>query len=137
MKISTNIVALKPFIPIEFVRKPRSIDEILRWKATEFRQFILYTDIVVLKNIVSDDCYNHFCFFYSAYRLLSCRRSYKTNLTTANNMPKLFVEQFPLIYSEDSLTYNVYSLLHLTQSNSKRDSLMISQLTHLKIICKN
>lgn len=36
-QISSNLQNLKDFIPIEFCRKPRNIEEVCRWKATEFR----------------------------------------------------------------------------------------------------
>lgn len=40
-KISESLLSLKPYIPIEFARKPRIIQEISRWKATELRLFLL------------------------------------------------------------------------------------------------
>ncbi|KAF0727268.1 Uncharacterized protein FWK35_00028845, partial [Aphis craccivora] len=44
----------------DFVRQNRSIQDISRWKATEFRLFLLYSGQVVLKNIISKKCYNNF-----------------------------------------------------------------------------
>ena len=41
--VSKKLVEHKPFILSTFVRKPGSLMEIDRWKATEFRQFLLYT----------------------------------------------------------------------------------------------
>ena len=34
-RISERLLMIKSFIPKEFVRKPHSLDELARWKATE------------------------------------------------------------------------------------------------------
>ena len=41
--ISNDLIEMKYFIPSDFSRKPRSLVEFDRWKAAEFRQFLLYT----------------------------------------------------------------------------------------------
>lgn len=57
--ISDRLVALRSFMPQEFARKPRSLREVDRWKATEFRQFMLYTGPVVLKGFVESEIYDN------------------------------------------------------------------------------
>jgi len=49
----------------DFSRKPRALEEISRWKATERRQFLLYTGMVVLQNVLADDCYKNVQYFLS------------------------------------------------------------------------
>ena len=58
--ISAKLVEFKQFIPIEFARRPRSLNEFKRWKATEFRQFWLYTGQVALVDQLPDAMYKNF-----------------------------------------------------------------------------
>jgi len=41
-QLSADLKLFTPYISMEFPRKPRGLDESNRWKATEFRQFLLY-----------------------------------------------------------------------------------------------
>ena len=59
-EISDNLISMKPFIPKEFARKPRSLSEWQRWKATEFRQLLLYTGPVVFASKLPDAVYHNF-----------------------------------------------------------------------------
>ena len=59
-EISMLLLSLNGHMPSEFVRQPRSLKYLDRWKATELRQFLLYSGPVVLRNILSDDAYQHF-----------------------------------------------------------------------------
>ena len=45
--------------PAIFNRKPRSLDELRMWKATEFHTFLLYTESVILKHVLNKDKYEH------------------------------------------------------------------------------
>src|SRR6218665_1192615 len=49
--ISENLIACRSHLPREFGRKPRSMHEVNQRKATEFRQFLLYSGLVVLIDI--------------------------------------------------------------------------------------
>lgn len=62
--ISNRLNNIVSYCPREFNCKPRSISEYGNFKATECRQFLLYTGIVVLFGIVNPDAYNHFLLLY-------------------------------------------------------------------------
>lgn len=59
-RLSQKLNILRGQMPSEFARQPGGLQELDRWKATEFRQFLLYTGPIVLKNTVSSKLYCHF-----------------------------------------------------------------------------
>ena len=102
------------YMPREFVRKPRDIREVDRWKATEFRQFLLYTGPVCLFNNLAPEIYANFL-------LLSVGIYYLVNPSLcsdyadhANKLLKLFVEHTFDLYESTSVIYNVHGLIHLS-----------------------
>uniref|UniRef100_A0A0K8USQ8 Transposase domain-containing protein n=1 Tax=Bactrocera latifrons TaxID=174628 RepID=A0A0K8USQ8_BACLA len=113
--LSKKIVALSSYITREFVRKPRTVDEIANWKAIEFRMFLFYYGIYVLKDELPGDVYYEFLLLHCACRLLFCPKNYNSNIDVAGNMLKLFVENFAVVFGENSISYNVHSLLHISE----------------------
>lgn len=61
---------LKQYVPSEFVRLPRSLNDIEHWKATEFRTFLLYTGPIVLKGRLRKIFYLHFIKLHCAIKML-------------------------------------------------------------------
>ena len=53
--ISTRLIQLSEFVPKTFARKPRGLNQIDRWKATEFRQFLIFTGKIALKEFLRQD----------------------------------------------------------------------------------
>ncbi|XP_077536347.1 uncharacterized protein LOC144148704 [Haemaphysalis longicornis] len=51
-ELSVKLSKLAMFVPAEFNRRPRSLLELDRWKATEFRFFLLYGGPLVLSSIL-------------------------------------------------------------------------------------
>ena len=58
--ISANLLSLRCNLPREYARRSISLLEYKQWKATEFRQFLLYSGAVVLHNILPVHMYNNF-----------------------------------------------------------------------------
>jgi len=101
-QISHRLLFLKPQMPIEFQRKPRSIIDYLKWKATEFRFFfLLYCGLVVLKNIInykSLKLYHHFLLLHVACRILCSDELAVTYNNDAKKYLKKFVFELPHLY---------------------------------------
>ena len=102
-------------MPSEFARQPRSLNELERWKATEFRQFLLYTGPIALKGVVSPKLYQHFLSLSIAVSIMLDNNAERRNsfLHYARQLIQFFVKNCIGIYGETFAVYNVHALLHL------------------------
>ncbi|CAC5386299.1 unnamed protein product [Mytilus coruscus] len=112
-EISTRLVQLSKFIPKKFARKPRGLDEIDYWKATEYRQFLLYTGKLVLKGVLKKELYEHFLSFSVAMTILVSPVLVENYVEYAKELLVYFVSQAEYLYGEEILVYNVHSMVHL------------------------
>lgn len=106
------MVSLRECLPRDFARKPRSLLEISTWKATELRQFGLYTGPIVLFSNISNKMYRHFMLLSLSVRILLSPDLWTENCDYAEDILNLFVKDFGLIYGMEFVGYNVHSLLH-------------------------
>ena len=111
--LSERLKLLANSVPREFQRRPRSILEIDRWKAVEFRQFLLYTGVAVLPGIVSDEVFNHFLLLSVGIFLLAHPVHHRSCNSYAEELLKMFVKQSLSIYGPLFVVYNVHALIHL------------------------
>jgi hypothetical protein len=120
-EISENLISLSGKLPSEFARQPRSLEELERWKATEFRQFLLYTGPVVLKKIVPKELYVHFLALTVGISILldSDERKRTSYLEYARELLAYFVHQSKRVYSDIFVSYNVHNLLHIADDMEK------------------
>jgi len=115
VRLSANVVnqmsdcmkELQPYIPVEFERKPRSFREIDRWKATEFRQFLLYIGPVLLSSFLPSNVYNNFMLLSTAIAILISVDLSSSYSHYSQTLLKTFVSYFGGIYGKDSIVYNV------------------------------
>ncbi|XP_036143526.1 uncharacterized protein LOC114255061 [Monomorium pharaonis] len=115
-KISENLSKIKKFIPHEFSRKTRSIIECKRYKATEFRFFVLYAGPIVLKDILSPKIYNHFITLSLASSIMISEyySKFENYISYAHNLMEHFICQSIKIYGPDFVSHNIHNLLHLS-----------------------
>ncbi len=112
-RMSGKLQSMRPYVPIEFARRPRSLRELDRWKATEFRQFLLYTGPVVLAGIPGPE---HVLTISCSCQLLISMLVSPEHLNLADyagQMLKSFVNHFGELYGTDQIVYNVHCLVHL------------------------
>lgn len=113
--LSNLLVKFQCFVPVEFARKPRELHTVLRWKATEFRFFILYIGPIVLKNILTEKKYIHFLEFHFAMRILLnpnlCKKQEFREYAKA--LLKHFVQSTAILYDKNFITHNFHNNIHL------------------------
>nr|CAI5820522.1 unnamed protein product [Callosobruchus analis] len=92
-----NINKIKKHLPKEFARYPRSLTEVDCFKASEFRQLLLYTGPYILANLLSKTQYIHFLTLHVAI---------------PSDLLNYFVCHFGDLYGQ-YVSHNVHNLIHL------------------------
>lgn len=110
--ISNSLEDLKNKMPCEFARKPRKLDEISRWKATEFRTFVLYIGTFVTKSVLKEEHWKHF-FSLNLAMMILISPDYGKYISCARLLLDNFVKSFELMYGRHLLSHNVHGLIHL------------------------
>lgn len=117
-RISKILISFRSFTAAEFSRKPRPIEEINHWKATELRQFLLYSGPVALRTAFQhgeqDIRFLHFLTLHLAIRILVSKNFLKY-IGEAQKYLNSFVKYFGIIYGEHLISHNVHGLLHLVR----------------------
>ena len=99
-------------MPSEFERQPRDLLEVKRWKATEFRQFLLYSGPIVLKGVL----YQHFLSLSTSITILCYPTQENRPTELLNYVEELliwFAREAKVLYGIAFLSHNVHNLIHL------------------------
>ena len=111
--LSEVLESISRFMPHEFARKPRSLKELSRWKATEFRAFLLFTGPVVLSGKIDNNIYDHFLKLHIGMKILLTPELCRRNNSLAKGLLREYVQEADNLYGEDFISYNVHCLVHL------------------------
>ena len=111
--ISDFLLILRKSIPMEFARKSRAIADVSRWKATEFRQFLLYTGPLVLCVKIADELYKNFLLLSIGIRILTDPHQCMTMCEFAQKLLTAFVNHYSQLFGSNSVVYNIHGLVHL------------------------
>ena len=122
-QVSSSIVRMAKFMPREFLRKGRALADLDRWKATEFRQFLLYLGPVILRGSLPLNYYRHFMLFSVAIYCLSSPLFYQVYCDYAKQLLVLFVSQIGELYGDNQYVYNMHGLVHLADDVSQYGAL--------------
>lgn len=125
------MISFRDTVPSEFSRKPRGFTDISNWKATECRQFLLYTGPIVLQSILKKHIYIHFLTLHVAVSILVISPliispqlvQEECNIKYTEDLLKYFVKNFQVIYGAQFMSHNIHNLLHLCDEVRKFDAL--------------
>ncbi|KAF0701853.1 Uncharacterized protein FWK35_00035308, partial [Aphis craccivora] len=96
--INMDLHSLRDNFPSEFVRLPRSLNDIEYWKANEFRTFLLFTGPIVLKGRLKKQLYLNFIKLHGAIKILVTPSLCLIKNEIAYNLLVDFVKEFRIIY---------------------------------------
>lgn len=109
-----------PSMCFEFQRRPRSLDEVRNFKATEFRTILVYLFPYVFKNsFPAENVYNHFLLLVVAMRILLSVNAPVDLVEYARGLLRAFVSSSPRFYGVSFLIYNTHNLIHLADDYLK------------------
>lgn len=101
-------------LPKEIKRPLRSLDEIAHWKGSEYRSFLFYASIVIVKKYFDDPkIYHHFLLYFCAITICMRRDQCAENLDIAETMLLDFLTKFKKIYGVEHFSSNLHNLCHL------------------------
>jgi hypothetical protein len=126
-KVSKRLISFRKFFPVEFQRKPESLDCLSSWKASQHRSFLLYTGVVALHGILDFEKLDHFYVLVTVMRLLVCRVSNIGDRDTilekrakeADVLIRFFIREAIRIYGVEIASIKLHLLLHLVEDYSR------------------
>ena len=101
--------------PHEFSCVPRSLQKRKYWKASEFRNWLLYYSAPVLASVLPALYFHHYLLLVSTMHILLQVKLNDVQILAAEEMLNIFYQLLPHLYGTKSCTLNAHSLIHLTK----------------------
>lgn len=119
--IDSRLISIKP--PTEIHHVPRVLKDKCKWKAAEWRSWLLFYSIPCLSGILDDELLESYKLFVrSIHKLLSLKIT-DEDLVQCEIDLLLFVDGCQNFYGTLFMTFNVHSLLHIVSSVRKNGPL--------------
>lgn len=113
IEIKRRVAILLENKPNEFQRNLRAFTESLGTvKGTEYRQYLMFVFPLLLKGIVSEEIIGNFIKLHIASIIFSHKR-FSRFYEQADQLMKMFLDEFAVIYNPCHATYVFHSLCHM------------------------
>lgn len=125
LKVSRDLIMMSGCCPREFTKRPRSLDEVSSWDATDWNDFLLYYSPIAMKGRMPQRYYVHFLYLHLAMRILmsSDASNAEANSFVLGQLLNTFIADFTTLYGNEMVDYNVHNLLHFEHIQQKIGSL--------------
>uniref|UniRef100_A0A0C9PJW1 GcvT protein n=1 Tax=Fopius arisanus TaxID=64838 RepID=A0A0C9PJW1_9HYME len=117
-KLTKIMAMLKSDIPSDFQRNEFDVNQVSRWKATQYRFMLNYCGAVVLRRILSPVFYEHFLLLVVASRILNRKDVVRTHSDYAEN---LLIKFFTLLelYGPHCKVLSWHNFIHVADDAKK------------------
>ena len=112
--INEHLALIKPVAEIH--RLPRSLCKKSKWKASEWKSWLLFFSFPCLKNYLPAIYLEHFTLLVDTIFTMLKTKITEDELRRCNCDIIQFVGEFEILYGEEAMTFNVHFLLHIVQS---------------------
>ncbi|KAJ8048972.1 hypothetical protein HOLleu_01500 [Holothuria leucospilota] len=113
-KVDERIASISP--PDDVTRLPRSPSQRAHWKASEFRSWILFYSLPVLKGVLPSRYLAHMLLFVLAVWVLLQESVTEDEISICEIILVKFVIQMKELYDAQHVSYNVHLLMHLADT---------------------
>ncbi len=113
ISVSNFLVYVKRYVPVEFPRKTRTLDDFPHLKATEHRNHLLYFLPVALQGVLHQDMYDNYMLLHVSIKILTNSHNSRTYASYAEILLKKFTKDCVLFYGRKFISYNIHNLIHL------------------------
>lgn len=113
-EINRRLLNIKP--PKEIHRDPRSMKNRSKWKASEWRSWLLFYCIPCLSGILQPNIFRSLLLFVRSIHTLLSMNITENDLIRCEIDLITFVGDCQTIYGKGAMTFNLHSLLHVVQS---------------------
>ena len=108
--IDTFLKAIK--VPDFIRRHPRSVESSKKWKASEFRNWLLFWSLPIMSEYLPDDYKQHWMELVLASYLILQDRISPRDLEVAHELFRSFSRKIRHLYRMQEYKYNLHQLLH-------------------------
>lgn len=136
--LDDRLLGLKPFERI--TRKPKSIQDRKFYKASEYRNLLLYYLPICLEGLLDEKLLKHFKLLSAAVYILLKTSIPVEEINEAHTMLITFANEFEILYGSEAVTMNIHLLRHYKESVLNSGPLWSTSMfgfeSNIGVLCK-